>query len=922
MIECFNISKNFQNVSVLNGISLKLPSKGLVCITGDSGNGKTTLLNILSGVMTPDNGYVIFNRKNITCLSDNELSSIRLKRFGFVFQDYKLFDDNTVYNNIVLPLNCLTYLPNKTKSSYVNNLLNVVGLKAIQNKLVSSLSGGEKQRVAIARALINNPDVIFADEPTGSLDVSNTYNVFEILKTISKQTLVIVVTHDLELANEFGDQIIRLEDGKIMDSITKHNHIEDKKLLIKQLKRNYKNPALPISFALSHSLQKIKSNKGRNFACNFMISLSLVCMGLSISLANTIGDNIKRSYSELFGSNRILMSLKDTNLEKYGVSSIEQTELENLKLDYGEYFRDIGTIYLNDFSSMFINSNDFYAETNSGRYYFDNFNASLINEYKWIDEYNDVTFYPERVDSLFDDEIVLGLTYQNIQDFCYSLQIERTITSLSNYLKNNTPHLFFEIENVNWSYHRIVDFKIKGFSLEKYPCIYHSLSNFNERVFENMCNLSYTRVISGYPKYPWTLKKVSYLNLLDKPEMFLEAIFDDEDYDNYCFEIGNKSYFPSLYKYEYELNNIKRLLVFENNRIHISKRIENTLKRRLPVLDKPIYSSSGGYAYYASSILNGFTSPIYFSKDDYQLDTLVDSLTSLNEETSDISSLPDGVLNGHFSNALTSGVSLEIEDLSGYQLNQIGVSTEFAKNIFKTLDCLNKKVFYRYQTINGFIEGELEVVKIFNSNKNVIYQNSDFSILFFQCELGVSIFDLEVDTISYKLDDSVDEVSFIDSANKSFKEFDFYNPIIDLSKSVDEIVSYIRIALLSLSIITIVISLILLSTCIRLHVLENIKDISLARCLGIKKNESLKFIFSYSFITVMMSLVFAILGMLSFNLFSAFIIQRMLFSSFYLSIDIFSILFIILVSIIFSFLVPLFYIRRLLKIDPLVAINC
>ena len=217
MIKFENISKKYKikkgkEILALDNISLNFPNKGLVFITGKSGSGKSTLLNLLGLLDKPSSGKLFINNKSVNKLKNKETDFYRNTYMGFVFQDYNLLDNLNVYKNIELAVDLQKKHITKDE---LNKTLDIVGLNGLGNRKVNELSGGQKQRVAIGRAIIKNPNIILADEPTGNLDIETSKQIFNILKQISKQKLVIVVTHNIDLARDYADRIIEIEEGKI-----------------------------------------------------------------------------------------------------------------------------------------------------------------------------------------------------------------------------------------------------------------------------------------------------------------------------------------------------------------------------------------------------------------------------------------------------------------------------------------------------------------------------------------------------------------------------------------------------------------------------------------------------------------------------------------------------------------------------------
>lgn len=215
MIELSHISKSYGALEVLHDVSLTIPDGEILAIVGPSGAGKTTLLQIAGSLERPDAGTVSFNDTDIFSLNDNRLSEFRNRHIGFVFQFHQLLPEFSTLENVAMPA-LIGGISRETAFSEAEKLLNKLGLGGRLRHKPSELSGGEKQRTAIARALINSPSIIFADEPTGSLDSKNRTEIQEIIHSLreeSGQTFV-VVTHDAELA-DIADRIVRMADGRI-----------------------------------------------------------------------------------------------------------------------------------------------------------------------------------------------------------------------------------------------------------------------------------------------------------------------------------------------------------------------------------------------------------------------------------------------------------------------------------------------------------------------------------------------------------------------------------------------------------------------------------------------------------------------------------------------------------------------------------
>ena len=225
-----NISKIYKKgeltKAALSDVNLVLPDAGMVFIVGKSGSGKSTLINIASGLDSPTSGSISYNGHEYSSLEGRDFDSLHNHEFCSVFQDYCLIEGLSVEENIALG----SLQKARKRKKPIQELLKRVGLEGYSKKKVKELSGGEKQRVAIARALLKTPKVLFCDEPTGNLDPSSTLNVLGLLKASSKKALVLIVTHDINIAYEFGDRVVTLENGKIVDDRSYSKSLQDSSL--------------------------------------------------------------------------------------------------------------------------------------------------------------------------------------------------------------------------------------------------------------------------------------------------------------------------------------------------------------------------------------------------------------------------------------------------------------------------------------------------------------------------------------------------------------------------------------------------------------------------------------------------------------------------------------------------------------------
>ena len=303
MIELKNVCKEYKAknrvvTKALNNINIKLPSSGLVFVLGKSGSGKSTLLNLIGCMDKVTSGNILINDKDISKLSESKLNDYRNSCFGFIFQEHNLIEKFSVYDNLKLPC---TLKKLKYKKDDYDKILNSVSLDNLGYRRVNELSGGQKTRVSIARALIKNPNVILADEPTGNLDSTNSIQIFEILKNISKDRLVIVVTHDTEYAYKYGDRVIEIEDGNITkDNIVNQINEDNKEIKIVKSRLSFVD-------AIKFSSLNLRRKTIRLIVISIIISVTLTLFGYSYLMSDI--DIINTHVKTMINNNETEMTL-------------------------------------------------------------------------------------------------------------------------------------------------------------------------------------------------------------------------------------------------------------------------------------------------------------------------------------------------------------------------------------------------------------------------------------------------------------------------------------------------------------------------------------------------------------------------------------------------------------------------------------
>lgn len=330
MLELKNISKVYKTKSIsqtaLSNIKISFRKCEFLSILGPSGSGKTTLLNIIGGLDKYTSGDMIVDGVSTKDFKDSDWDTYRNHRVGFVFQSYNLIAHQTVLKNVELALT-LGGVGKKERERRAKEALAKVGLSRHLKKRPNELSGGQMQRVAIARAIVNNPDIILADEPTGALDSLTSIQIMEILKEISQTKLVVMVTHNPELAEKYSSRIVNIVDGKIIKDTNPYENKVEKKNKIKK-----KKTSMNFIRALSLSFNNLLTKKGRTLLTSFAGSIGIIGIALILSLSNGVDNYINKTERETLDSYPLTIKKEHVDANIFNMEVKKTSTHENDKV--------------------------------------------------------------------------------------------------------------------------------------------------------------------------------------------------------------------------------------------------------------------------------------------------------------------------------------------------------------------------------------------------------------------------------------------------------------------------------------------------------------------------------------------------------------------------------------------------------------
>ncbi len=332
IVKDYNVGSDV--VHALKGISIEFRKSEFVAILGPSGCGKTTLLNIVGGLDKYTSGDLSINGKSTKTFSDSDWDSYRNHSVGFVFQSYNLIPHQTVLSNVELALT-LSGVGKAERRKRAIDALNRVGLGDQLKKKPNQMSGGQMQRVAIARALVNDPEILMADEPTGALDSATSVQVMELLKEVSKERLVIMVTHNPELAEKYATRIVRCLDGEVISDSNPYNAAEEKEAVEEKKPVGRRKTSMSFMTALSLSLNNLMTKKGRTILTSFAGSIGIIGIALILSVSTGVQTYIDRVQEDTLSAYPITISAQEIDLTDMLTSlmATNQEEEEPHELD-------------------------------------------------------------------------------------------------------------------------------------------------------------------------------------------------------------------------------------------------------------------------------------------------------------------------------------------------------------------------------------------------------------------------------------------------------------------------------------------------------------------------------------------------------------------------------------------------------------
>lgn len=810
MLELRNVSFYYEEKhKILNHVSLSFPSHGLVMIEGESGSGKSTLLSLLHHEKEVKEGDILFFHQSLKEMNEQEKMDYRLFSCGVVYQDYGLFSHLSIEENLKM------FMLVVNKNEDIPTLLKKVGLSIDPKTNVDVLSGGEKQRVAIARSMILTSPILLLDEPTSSLDDKNAFEIMNLLKELSKKSLIIIVTHDHRMIEQYSDEHYHMENGTL--TLIKKEEVESVSYSFLHPKRKRFHYGIFLKRRLEHK-------KKRAILLVSFLSMSVFIGSFSAILMHNMKEEMTSSFSHFASGKEIQMMVKNENIQddRYSLNKEEFVTIqkENQDIDMMFYYEE-------DLSYAFPSRNEFRIFSLPGYPLLKGFKMETLNHFHLLKE---TESYPS-LSYLENDEIVIGIEEKTLNELCDIIQIEASYEALGNYLKRNPLSIGIQIKNIDWDYEDEQLLLVKGVTKAKEPTIYHSNPYFNEYIIEERMRMRSTLSWYEEVEYPWIFHKRSKIKIKDKESLsssFLSKYLFDETKENntYLISKNDKSYISSY--------DISRILSWSNE------------------IEGAFIGSEKGYQVFSNTILHGLSGvmlidssyeALYEKEEKWRIenkkdkDLLFHSVLYPSEQTLSLHPSKEGIY-----------ISSSLAKLKDWKKGDV--------------------IYYLYSLDNQTYVGEWIIDGIKKEKENILYiSNDELSSLFLKHKITTSSF-LKATSALFFIKSSRKIESLIKEFNSLYPEYHFASPSYTFLSTLEKTTSSIQKGLSIFSLWMMIFSSFLFTVIHALFLYECEKDAERIEALGYDKKAKEKLSFYLHLIFFLLSSVFTLLDLVLLGLLS------------------------------------------------------
>ena len=848
---CKNLTRKFGNQVALKKVSLALPKKGMIGVLGHSGSGKSTLLNIMAMLDQGYEGDIRILNTNPAKLNDTSKGDFRLRNIGYVFQSFELLELESALRNALVPLDSTIGAKNSQKRKKAADLLHFVGLKGIEHQRVSTLSGGQKQRVAIARALANDPKIILADEPSGCLDERNAIMVFDLLKRISKNALVVVVSHDESLARRYCDEGYFFKDGCCIS----HEQFNQPKIATNpptsmRLPQKEGETKPTLGFLFSHAWKTFITKKYRSLVSEIAIALGLVGVGLSTFMTSTIKEELAGAFSSIVPENVITMSSPSTGGQSVSnVYAARNEEATYIYENYPEYIKGIGSSVQIGYESWFTDGNLFTFLSGPTQGVLPGFSSRTINDYLWLEDYPNLTFFPKRPEKCDgDDEVIIGLPYSFMSNLCYGLHITRNYESLGDFIGRRKLQLMLTLARYEWDFEDSELFTVIGVAQTEFPCFFHSSHDWNSRFY--LDHLKFRSWLNEETPNPQYALELPYVSLKGNPEELLQLLRRDESLDHLVFELASSELLPSVCPIGRKCG-VNRLYLYGADKLGCTWNELDKISNENPKIIGRTPVSQGAYYADASSVAMGFAGKFFLCESEEKANNVIDLYSDLPKENAGLQlEMPEGTIDGSYLSSASNGLRLSC-DISGIKegvspsgLEEVALSRPLFDELGKPKEIylvaetkaeeIGETISRQFQTCR------LKVTGVKDGKNRVMHVVSDWAVDFFQIHLGMSAFLLQPNGCVFYLEEGAEASKIVNELKRGYPLYRFSSPADDVKDSMSSTLSYLGTVLGIFSFVSLTMSSLLLFVVMSIQMNESKREDEMFFVIGLARKDIAK----------------------------------------------------------------------------------
>ena len=885
LVEVRHVTRRFGKQIAVNDVSFSLPSVGLVGILGSSGSGKTTMLNILSGI---DNGYtgeVYVAGRKLHRLNEKKRRSFRLHQTGYVFQNFQLLELETAEMNLMLVLDCLYRGKKELKLKKAMDLLSSFGVEKKAKQVVNTLSGGEKQRVALARALCNDPKILLCDEPTGALDEKNAEIVFSLLQTIAKKRLVIVVSHDRQSVEKHCSKILSMKDGVLTSAKDNGANVQEGEVSSLAIKEKKKPAALSWNYLFRHAFHVIKAKKWRALISESSIAMGLCGFGLSTYISSSISSELDSAFASIVPPSSLVMSPRSGIESPLGaIYGAGFEECEWAVEEYGDLVLDYGSDLHLDYEGWFKDANSFSYLSGTNWNTLDGFSMRSINDFLWLDTLFNPICYPRYPAIMYDDQVVLGLPYASMYKLCLSLHVLRNYQALGEYIDSRGLDIILNIANEEYAFDDQEIFSVIGVVESDVPCFYHLDHKWNRKIIVDQMRFR-TSITEATPN-PQYIFEIPYLALNGSYSDFLRFARVDPKLEHLVYEPARSEYLPSVCPVGSPCP-VKRLYLYGADKSGVSFLTLDECVKACPKISGRTPVTSGSYYAKAGSLAMGFSGKFFLCRDKEAAERAIDFYSDLPLESAFLPGEEiDGTKDGSYLLTASNGVRLST-DLSGVDDKNKPAGVEECLLSSALFESWNEpsEIYVAAEIgaeagersyVRDFGLGRLKVVGTKDSPYDSFFVNSDWSVDYFLDVFGMSSFSLEPCGAVFSFASQQDAEEGEKTLTRAFPSYLFSLPSKEVSDSISSTLSYIGKVLTAFSFVALSMSVLLFLIVMTITVAENEGEAKMMETVGISRKDIFRSYCAHTLLYAFASTVSSLLMLI----FSEFVAKRYISSYF------------------------------------------